>query len=139
MTQRRSRQTATAWELRLAFFRDGLDIGDWATLASIAQQVGLEPAALDAEIRSGRAHATLAADERDRQTHRVQGSPTFVLNEGRQVLFGNVGYRVLEANVRELLREPAAGAASWCCPPIGLQVRAHGVDISSKSIKNGYL
>jgi predicted DsbA family dithiol-disulfide isomerase len=44
----------------------------------------------------------------------VEGSPTFVLNEGRQVLFGNVGYRVLEANIRELIREPAAGAASWC-------------------------
>jgi len=43
----------------------------------------------------------------------VEASPGFVLNEGRQVLFGNVGYRVLEANMRELIREPAAGAASW--------------------------
>lgn len=103
-----------AWALRLAFFRDGRDISDWVTQASVAEHVGLQPAALDAEIRSGRAHAALAADERERQAHRVHGSPSFVLNEGRQVLFGNVGYRVLEANVRELLREPTAGTASWC-------------------------
>lgn len=103
-----------AWALRLAFFRDGRDIADWATQADLARQLGLDPGALEAEIRNGRAHAALAADERDRQNHRVQGSPTFVLNEGRQVLFGNVGYRVLEANIRELMQEPAAGAASWC-------------------------
>jgi len=103
-----------AWALRLAFFRDGSDIGDWENQARVAQDLGLETDAMHAEIRSGRAHAALAADERDRQRYRVEGSPTFVLNEGRQVLFGNVGYRVLEANIRELIREPAAGAASWC-------------------------
>ena len=44
----------------------------------------------------------------------MEGTPTCLLNEGRQVLFGNMGYQVLEANIRELSREPAAGAASWC-------------------------
>jgi hypothetical protein len=36
-----------------------------------------------------------------------------VLNEGRQHLNGNVGYRVIEANVRELLHKPA-DEMSWC-------------------------
>jgi predicted DsbA family dithiol-disulfide isomerase len=103
-----------AWALRLAFFRDGRDIAVWDTLAEVARDTGLDPDALDAEIRSGRAHAALAADDRDRERYRIEGSPTFVLNEGRQKLSGNVGYRVLEANLRELMREPAAGAASWC-------------------------
>jgi hypothetical protein len=31
----------------------------------------------------------------------------------KQVLTGNVGYRVIEANVRELLRAPA-DQSSWC-------------------------
>lgn len=44
----------------------------------------------------------------------VQGSPKFVLNEGRQKLNGNVGYAVIEANINELLRSPIAGAANWC-------------------------
>jgi predicted DsbA family dithiol-disulfide isomerase len=45
----------------------------------------------------------------------VQGSPTYVFNDGRQLLYGNVGYRIIEANVRELLSAPPAeGAPSWC-------------------------
>ena len=44
----------------------------------------------------------------------IHGSPSFVLNDGRQTLYGNVGYRVLEANIQELLRAPSADQASWC-------------------------
>ena len=47
------------------------------------------------------------------RTHGIQASPTLLLNEGRQRLGGNVGYRIIEANVRELL-EGAPGQASWC-------------------------
>ena len=45
---------------------------------------------------------------------RIEGSPTIVLNEGRQKLYGNVGFRVIEANIAELLRDPRPGEASWC-------------------------
>jgi hypothetical protein len=44
----------------------------------------------------------------------VKGSPTMILNQGRQKLFGNVGYRIIEANIQELLREPNPDQASWC-------------------------
>ena len=43
----------------------------------------------------------------------VRASPTLDFNEGRQRLTGNVGYRILEANIQELLRTPA-GQQSWC-------------------------
>ena len=45
--------------------------------------------------------------------HRIDGSPTYLLNQGRQKLYGNVGYKIIEANVEEVLRRPAE-AASWC-------------------------
>ena len=48
-----------------------------------------------------------------KEKFRVMGSPTLVFNEGRQMIYGNVGYRVIEANVLELLNKPKA-AASWC-------------------------
>ena len=54
------------------------------------------------------------ADHHHRDRFKIEGSPTFVLNEGRQKLYGNVGYRVIEANIRELLRTPTAGEMSWC-------------------------
>jgi len=43
----------------------------------------------------------------------VSSSPTLLLNEGRQRLVGNVGYRILEANVRELFERPGV-QQSWC-------------------------
>jgi predicted DsbA family dithiol-disulfide isomerase len=43
----------------------------------------------------------------------VRSSPTLLFNEGRQRLSGNVGYRIIEANVRELLDRPIV-QHSWC-------------------------
>lgn len=105
---------ALAWELRTAFFRDGRDIGRWAVLREIAAARGVDVDAVQQALDDGHAYAALARDARLKEDFRIEGSPTFVLDGGRQKLYGNVGYRVLEANVRELLREPASGAASWC-------------------------
>jgi predicted DsbA family dithiol-disulfide isomerase len=57
--------------------------------------------------------AALSSDQRSAQDLGVRGSPTWVLNDGRQMLYGNVGYRILQANIEELLRQPT-GEASWC-------------------------
>ena len=65
-------------------------------------------------IDSGAAFAALHADQRDRTEGGIQVSPTLLLNEGRQRLCGNVGYRVIEANIEELLQPGDSGAASWC-------------------------
>jgi predicted DsbA family dithiol-disulfide isomerase len=45
--------------------------------------------------------------------HTVTVSPTLIFNEGRQRLNGNVGYRTIEANIRELLHNPPE-EQSWC-------------------------
>jgi hypothetical protein len=45
---------------------------------------------------------------------RIEGSSSFVLNEGRQKLYGNVGFHLMETNIRELLLAPRAYEASWC-------------------------
>lgn len=36
-----------------------------------------------------------------------------VEREGRQVLYGNVGYRILNAHIEELAKTPTL-EASWC-------------------------
>ena len=56
-------------------------------------------------IESGQAIARLAADYDLGQSQNVQGSPTYILNEGRQRLFGNIGYSILAANVKELIAD----------------------------------
>jgi predicted DsbA family dithiol-disulfide isomerase len=106
--------SAVLHELRRAFFERCLDIGRWSVLQAVLEAVDVSVEAVREAIDSGAAHADLEADRRDRHILMVQGSPTFILNEGRQKLYGNVGYRVIDANIRELLRSPMAGAASWC-------------------------
>jgi len=59
------------------------------------------------------AHALLYTKIAKACDQSVRASPIFVFNEGRQVLTGNVGYRVIEANVRELLHT-LANQSSWC-------------------------
>ncbi len=101
-------------EVRSAFFDKCQDISQWSTLEKLLEITEVSVADIRDVVNSGVAHADLEADYRDQQTLMVTGSPTFILNEGRQKLYGNVGYGVIEANIRELLRSPVAGAASWC-------------------------
>jgi predicted DsbA family dithiol-disulfide isomerase len=101
------------WRCRLGFFRDLRDIADRANQEAIGQDLGLPLADIRKQIDSGAAHAALCADFDAKDRLLVEGSPTFVFNEGRQKLYGNVGYRMIEANLQELLADPGE-RASWC-------------------------
>ena len=105
---------AITWALRQGFFVQGKDIARWDIQCEIGLQAGVEISRIEALIHDGSAFAALASDYHDAAMMGVQGSPTFVLNDGRQKLYGNVGFRILDANIQELLREPQQGQASWC-------------------------
>lgn len=92
-----------ARELRTAFFADAQDIANWSTQRKIAEKIGINFEAILEKIETGEAIAKLAADYELAQTLGVQGSPTYILDEGRQKFFGNIGYGILAANVDELL------------------------------------
>ena len=102
------------WSLRCAFFRDCRDISRWDIQCEIAEALGADIGAIEELIHSGVAFARLAADYQDADRMRIEGSPSFVLNEGRQKLYGNVGFHLIEANIQELLRAPRTDEASWC-------------------------
>ena len=106
--------TRAAWELRRAFFVSAKDISDWQVHIQIADLVGINYKMVEEKIRSSEAITKLAVDYNLSQKNGVAGSPTFILNDGRQKLFGNVGYRLIEVNVQELLRSPPEDEASWC-------------------------
>ena len=101
------------WRCRLSFFRDLQNIADRKIQDTMASEMSLPLAAIRRQIDSGAAHAALCADFDAKDRQLVEGSPTFVLNEGRQKLYGNVGYRIVEASVIELLADPS-DRASWC-------------------------
>ncbi len=100
--------------VRQAFFAQGEDISNWHVLGTLANKLGVDEMRLIEKLQSSEAIAALAADTSLAQANSVTVSPTYLMNEGRQKLTGNVGYRVLEANVEELLRAPKASEASWC-------------------------
>lgn len=103
-----------AFALRQSFFAQGHDIGTWATQRRIAEDIGLDFTLVMAQIESGAAIARLAADYELSQTLGVQGSPTYILNEGRQKLFGNIGFGILASNIRELLQDEPSENATLC-------------------------
>ncbi|MGO8832267.1 MAG: DsbA family protein [Roseiarcus sp.] len=100
--------------MREAFFVHGQDIARYDIHREIAGRLGLDVAIAQRYLDDGRAHAALSSDYKEAEKLGVKGSPTMILNEGRQKLYGNVGYRIIEANIQELLREPNPDQASWC-------------------------
>jgi len=101
------------WNIRSAFFKDAADISDIKILRKLAEEISLPIDLIQDKLDSGSAIAALCADMELREQFKLEGSPTYLLDNGRQKLYGNVGYRILEANFQELLERPE-GIASWC-------------------------
>ncbi len=103
-----------AWLFRKYFFERAKDIAHRSVQDEIAAELALPKERIHELIDSGKAYAALHLDTEISNKYKVPGSPTLVLNEGRQLLYGNVGYRIINANVSELLHNPIQGEASWC-------------------------
>ena len=103
----------TTWAVRDAFFTKLANVADRKIQLEIAKSLGLPINKIKAQIDSGEAYAELSRDFDLVKEHNITVSPTLIFNEGRQRLNGNVGYRVIEANIRELLHNPAS-EQSWC-------------------------
>lgn len=99
--------------LRSAFFTELMDISNDAVLQKLVAQIGLPVTAIAEKISNGEAFASLAEDMQLAKELSVKSSPTLIFNEDRQRLAGNVGYRIIEANIRELLEHPES-EQSWC-------------------------
>lgn len=99
--------------LRHSFFVEAKNIGQLEDIFELITSQNLNLTLIKNEIDNGNALAALMQDYQTAKKLEIKGSPCFVLNEGRQVLFGNVGYRVLHTNIEELLAR-SKDEASWC-------------------------
>jgi predicted DsbA family dithiol-disulfide isomerase len=99
--------------IRHGFFVDARDISQLEVLMAIAATEQLDTDAMSETLISGRAMAALLSDYSASDAQGIKGSPSWVMNDGRQILYGNLGYRILHANVEELLNHPEQ-EASWC-------------------------
>ncbi len=101
-------------ETRRAFFEQARNVSRTGVLDDIASGLDLPLDRMHRLMADGSAHAELHLDSEARDRYQIPGSPTLIFNEGRQRLYGNVGYRIIDANVGELLSDAHHGSASWC-------------------------
>jgi predicted DsbA family dithiol-disulfide isomerase len=102
-----------SWQLRHAFFCDNKNIARIDNQLPLAEALGLSADRIIDNFNSGAAMAGQCRDSELCKEYGVDGSPSYILNEGRQKLYGNVGYKVIAANVQEVLHQPE-DQASWC-------------------------
>lgn len=102
------------WRVRLAFFVEAKDVSQHDVLFDIASSLDIKSDAIEERLNNGAAIASLCRDMELKESLHIEGSPTYSLNGGRQKLYGNVGYRILEANVLELKQNKNYERASWC-------------------------
>lgn len=100
-------------KIRDAFFVEACDISSRDQLMLLAEHTALPVDTIRQQVDSGRAHSSICSNMYKSVELGINSSPTLIFNEGRQKLSGNVGYRIIEANIRELLENPA-GQLSWC-------------------------
>ncbi|KGJ91865.1 DsbA family protein [Colwellia psychrerythraea] len=99
--------------IRQAFYIDGQDIGQLNLLFFLLEGAGIDKELIKKALNDGSAMAALMADYQQAKVLSLKGSPSYIIDNGRQVLYGNVGYRVLLANIEEHLKQPTE-EASWC-------------------------
>ena len=68
-----------------------------------AEGLGLDVAQLERQLDTGLGLAWMAEDEEVRQRSHLQGSPSWVFDGGRAVLYGRVNQDVLRHTVLDLL------------------------------------
>ena len=106
--------THIAKQIREAFFVDAKDISDMRVLDRIMQANDLDTTMIKKAIEDGSALSDLMYDTNLKERNKIDGSPTFLFNHGRLKLYGNVGYKLIKANVEEVLNLPEIKPGTMC-------------------------
>lgn len=105
---------AYQWRIRQKFFVENKNIGRREVQLETAEELRIPRAALEARLDDSRALASLWEDYQRKEKLRIQGSPTYVFDGGRAMLYGNFSFGVLHATVEELAKGLDAGGSA--CP-----------------------
>lgn len=100
--------------LRERFFVAEKNIALRSVQLEVAEQLGLSRGPIEQRLDDGSALAALWEDHVEKERLRLQGSPTYVFDNGRAMLYGNFDYGILHSTVEELARGVEPGG-SVCC------------------------
>jgi predicted DsbA family dithiol-disulfide isomerase len=90
--------------LRDWFFERNVNTARRVHQLALAEALEIPRGPLEAALDDGTALALLWEDQAERERLRLQGSPTYVFDGGRALLYGNFDYAILDATIRELER-----------------------------------
>jgi predicted DsbA family dithiol-disulfide isomerase len=90
--------------LRKRFFVESQNIAHRALQLEAAEALDIARAGIERRLDDGSALALVSEDLQEKERLKLQGSPTYVFDHGRAMLYGNFPYGVLHATVEELLR-----------------------------------
>ena len=99
------------WRMRQRFFVNNENVARREVQMSLAEETDIPRAALECRLDDGSAMSALWEDHARRETLGLRGSPTFVFDGGRAMLYGNFSEAVLNATVEELVKGLVAGGS----------------------------
>jgi predicted DsbA family dithiol-disulfide isomerase len=97
--------------MREMFFVEQRNVARRDVQLELAERLGMPQSALEAALNDGTALAALWEDDRRKTELKIQGSPTYVFDGGRAMLYGNFSFGVLHATVQEMLSSSETGAS----------------------------
>lgn len=98
--------------LRERFFLGEANIALRSVQLEVAETQGLPRAPIEARLDDGSALAAVCEDHAEKERLRLQGSPTYVFDGGRAMLYGNFDYGILRATIEELVRGAGPGGSA---------------------------
>lgn len=98
--------------LRERFFVEEQNIALRRVQLELAEKMKLPLAPIEARLDDGSALCAVYEDHAEKELLRIQGSPTYVFDGGRAMLYGNFDYGILHSTVEELLRGGGPGGSA---------------------------
>lgn len=95
--------------VRQAFFRENRNVSRRSVQLEVAASCGLALPKMERLLDDGTALARLWEDHHLQERSFVRGSPTYVFDDGREILYGNVAIEIVRATITELRKGAAAG------------------------------
>jgi predicted DsbA family dithiol-disulfide isomerase len=98
--------------LRERFFVGEANIALRAVQLEVAEDLGLPRGPIEARLDDGSALAAVCEDHAEKERLRIHGSPTYVFDGGRAMLYGNFSDGILHSTVEELVRGIRPGGSA---------------------------
>ena len=98
--------------LRNEFFVAGANVARRDVQLRVAEAQGLARTPIEEQLDDGTALAAVWEDHMEKERLKIQGSPTYVFDGGRAMLYGNFEYGMLRSTVDQLVRGIHPGSSA---------------------------